>query len=272
MGKRRPVTRMLHEICSQLLAIEIRSALDIPPSLSLMPATDSDSTSAAAHTTATHDAQRAATLVRLATFLAHGKRLGVWIGLALVGTYAMGSAANHFSSGKKTKDQEAGGGGSGRNSSSQANSGMWWKPSGATSHSPASYNHSPSDAQGSSIAGSATSGTTSSSSFSGTLSLTNAAPIGSTASSQEAYAILGLRTSSSAPLAVSPSAGSFSNPTQVVRFSLSGNMSLVPTNNLEASGLSMSLVAVPEPATGAMLAIGMAGLALTRCRKSRETI
>jgi hypothetical protein len=54
-----------------------------------------------------------------------------------------------------------------------------------------------------------------------------------------------------------------------LRFSLSGDLSLVPTDNLAAGGLSSTFIAVPEPSIGGLMAVALAGLTLRRHRKRR---
>lgn len=205
------------------------------------------------------------------------QRFGLWTVVALGGTYALGSSVNHFFSPGNGKDQDPKFFGTAHNQSyANYSSGGWWNPSAADSHTSTAY-YKDSGNTGSSSGGvSVIPANTGMPAFSGTLNLTNLAPIGSHAS-QHVHDILGLRTGNTPTLAITPMVNGFSggvggSGTTLLSFSLSGNIAQVPVNNLEAGGLSMNyLVAVPEPTTGVMLAAGMAGLALTRRRQSRQS-
>ncbi|WP_157447413.1 PEP-CTERM sorting domain-containing protein [Chthoniobacter flavus] len=221
---------------------------------------------------ATLEPAKSGASVRWPKLLSHVQRFAVWTGVALAGTYAMGSVVNHFFSGKlKTQDAEVVGSASGQTSGG-GSYGRWWNPSGEGSHASVNDSRGSDDAVGASSGGiSVIPANTGLPVYSGTLTLTNLAPIGSN-SSHQVYDVLGLRTSNT-PLSVttaSPAVASSSNVTgtSLVSFSLSGNMNLVPVNNLEAGGLAMTPALVPEPATATMLAVGLAGLACTRRRNA----
>jgi len=215
--------------------------------------------------------------VRWPKLLPHVQRFAVWTGVALVGTYAMGSVVNHFFSGKlKTKDAEVGGAASGQTFSSSSY-GRWWNPSGQDSQTSGNDRRSSDDAGGGASSGSISviPRNTGVPIYSSTLTLTNLAPIGSN-SSRQAYDVLGLRTSNT-PLSVTNASAVVTSSstvtgTPLVTFSLSGDMNLVPINNLEAGGLAMTPAAlIPEPTTAAMVVVGLAGLAFTRRRQASRT-
>ena len=219
-------------------------------------------------------------LARLEKLQPHIKRFSVWTVLALGGTYAMNTASNHFFS-EKSQNQDAKVAPASGGGAFVSASGGWWNPSGVDSHAAPAYqhhdngdSHNPDPASGShSVSVSVIPANTGVPVLSGSLNLTNLAPIGSH-SSRQAYDVLGLRTGSTPLLASGPMVSSFHGGTGVsgvslVSFSLSGSIAQVPVNNLEPGGLSVNLVAVPEPTTGVMLAAGFAGLVLTRRRKSR---
>jgi hypothetical protein len=168
----------------------------------------------------------------------------------------MGSAANHFLSGGN-KDQDANVHGAATKQSSPGAYGMWWNPAGASSHSADPASGVSSEENGGSGSRSIIPVDRDLGFSSGSLASNSLAPIGSH-SSQQAYAILGLSTSSS-PAVTSGQQAS------VVSFSLSGNVNLVPIDNLAAGGLSLSVV--PEPSAAGLLAIGLAGIASMRRRK-----
>jgi hypothetical protein len=269
---------MLHQICSQVGGIEIPSASDIAFVIP-MPARISKITAATAPAPASTKATSAGLLARLLKAGPQVRRLAVWMGVSLAGTYAMGSAVNLIFSGGSNKSQDTRVNDVAQSQTpSPGNDGVWWNLAGTNSPASTDYSDSSSDADG---------GTSSSSisvvptntgipTFSGTLTLTNQAPIDSN-SSQQAYDVLGLRTSST-PLSMTTasmalaSSGNASSPT-LATFSLSGSMHLVPVNNLEAGGLNMTpAVAIPEPTTAVMVVTGLAGLGMTRRRQARRTV
>lgn len=211
-------------------------------------------------------------LARMLKLEPHVKRFVVWTGVALVGTYAMGSAANHFLSGEKNNDRNAKAFGATNNPPSVGGSyGGWWNPSGENTRTSKAYGATPDDHQAgtSSSSVSVIPANTGMPVFSGTLNLTNLAPISSN-SSRQAHDILGLRTGNTPTLVAGPTEPNMTAKSSItlVSFSLSGDIAQVPVNNLEAGGINMTMAAIPEPTTGAMLAVGLVGLAVARRRQA----
>lgn len=192
--------------------------------------------------------------------------------MSAVGAYAMGSAANHFLAGG-ARDQNANVSGTGSPSSKGGSQhGIWWNPT--TVSIDASTKDSGVKVETGAASASSLNGSTSrgdsvipvdrNAGFSsGSLTLNNPVSIGSNAS--QTYAVLGLGTGSFSATSITPDSPSPSD----LHFSLSGDLNLVPVDNLSAGGLSITtLAAIPEPSTAGLLAAGFAGLALRRRRKS----
>lgn len=197
------------------------------------------------------------------------RRMVLWIGIAVIGTYAMGSATNHFFS-KDSKDHEANVSGSASASGSDGASrhGIWWNP--ATD---------PIDASSKASGVTFDSGSSSSSSdgnsiipvernagfSSGSLIMNGATRIGSNSAT---YAVLGLGTRSFSSSSMSPSIAADGGGSLKLHFSLGGDLTKVPVDNLATGGSNvLTLVAIPEPSTAGLLAMALAGFALRRRRR-----
>ena len=100
--------------------------------------------------------------------------------------------------------------------------------------------------------------------------LKNGSPSGAPIS-QEPYVILGLATSSTPSASLVNSTTNLNSTPQALSFSLSGDLSLVPSDNLATGGGNVVLAATPEPSTGALWGMGMAGLMLQRRRKAKPS-
>ncbi|HSI15149.1 MAG TPA: PEP-CTERM sorting domain-containing protein [Chthoniobacter sp.] len=198
------------------------------------------------------------------------KHLALWISIAAIGTYAMGSVTNHFFS-KDFKNQGApvAGSASTPRGDGSARLGIWWNPVtnsiDTSSKDPgATFESAPaSSSLGNSIIPMDRSGVFSS----GSLTVNDAVPIGSN-SSREAYAVLGLGTKSFTGSASTLSIGSSNLNSSELHFSMGGDLNLVPVDNLATGGLSVvTFAAVPEPSTMGLLTMALSGFAFRRRRK-----
>jgi len=206
-------------------------------------------------------------LVQLKSLMPEARRFCLWLGAAALLMGAMRSVANHFfPSGQQNQEASGKEAPGGQSPEMPKIYGAWWEPSGSEGVSYDSAQNSgpgtdsPSEPhplipidRGIQFSG-------------GSLILNSGLPIGSN-TRREAYEILGLRTSSF----TSPSSGntlaSNNLPGTELSFSLSGDVNLVPTDNLATGAASAALIAAPEPSAGVMLGIGLAGLALKRRRQ-----
>ncbi|MDR3403287.1 MAG: PEP-CTERM sorting domain-containing protein [Chthoniobacter sp.] len=258
---------MLHEICGEDLPVEIRSRTSSRFPFH-MPATDPINTPAATSANDSTESKEPGLLAHLWAFTPKAQRFLFWGGVSVALTCGM-SAATHFLDGPKPDPQADVGGASGGHSSGSGIGG-WWNPASGSIEAttadpiPASPDATPPSP---SPSGSSVIPVDRSAQFStGSLTVGAPAPIGSS-SSREAYAVLGLGTGSSTRLSnasITLSSGSVSSD---LHFSLSGDLTLVPTDNLAAGGLSSTFIAVPEPSIGGLMASALAGLALRRHRK-----
>jgi len=209
-------------------------------------------------------------LAWLRWFTPYVRRTVLWLGVTAIGTYAMGSAANHIFS-KDTKDKEANVASSASAPGGQGTSryGIWWNPimdpvDASSKGSGVTFAASPSSSSnGHSIIPVERNAGFSS----GSLMVNTPVMIGSN-SSREAYSLLGLGTKSFTASAGTLSLGTGSVNSSQLHFSLGGDLNAVPVDNLAAGGLSVAtIVAVPEPSTAGLLSMGLAGLAFRRRRR-----
>lgn len=196
------------------------------------------------------------------------RRMVLWIGIAVIGTYAMGSATNHFFS-KDSKDKEANVSGSAPASGSDGASrhGIWWNPAtdpidASSKDSGVTFDSRPSS---SSPDGHSIIPVERNAGFSsGSLIMNGVTRIGSNSAT---YAVLGLGTRSFSSSSMSPSIATDGGSLKL-HFSLGGDLTRVPVDNLATGGSNvLTLVAVPEPSTAGLLAMALAGFALRRRRR-----
>lgn len=212
---------------------------------------------------------RSRLLTRLCSALERFRPVVKWVGSALLMVTVMRAATLHFSPGPKpdqvadlsgTKPGHPGTGGS--------RGVAWWSPvtplpdvPDQVPDSAGSLGSSNSSTESHSVVPIDRSVQLSSSPFS--VKPADLAPIGSNRP-QEAYLILGLSGGSN------PGAGSGSavSGDADLHFSLAGNLGTVPTFSISGGALATPMLApVPEPATGGMLAAGIALLAWRRRRR-----
>lgn len=195
----------------------------------------------------------------------------LWLSVASLGTYAMGSAANHFFS-ATPKDQDAnvtgsavasGGGGASRH-------GVWWNPATDSIETSSVGSGVTVETGSSSSDGNSIIPVERSAGFtSGSLIVNGDAPIGSN-NSRAAYDVLGLGTRSFTASSMGGSLTMSAAVSSELHFSLGGDLTLVPIDNLATGGVSFTpLVAAPEPTSGGLLAAGLTGLAFWRRRQSK---
>lgn len=226
-----------------------------------------------AHTPAPHPAPSIASAgsdqpAWLRWFNPQVRRMALWIGIAVIGTYAMGSATNHFFS-KDSKEQGANVSGSAAASGSDGASrhGIWWNP--ATDPIDASIKDSGvtlgSGSSSSSDGNSIIPVDRNAGFSSGSLIVNGATRIGSNSAT---YSILGLGTRSFSSSSMSPSIAKGGLGASELHFSLGGDLTRVPVDNLATGGMNvLTLAAVPEPSTVGLLAMALAGFAVRRRRR-----
>ena len=238
-----------------------------------MPATDPEITPAATPANDSTEPKELGLLAHLWAFTPTAHRFLFWGGVSVVLTCGL-SAATHLLNGPKPGPQADVSGAAGGHSSGSGFGGWWSPASGSIDATTADAGPASPDATppSSSPSGSSIIPVNRSAQFSaGSLTFGAPVPIGSH-SSREAYAVLGLGTGSSARLSNASITLSSPSGTPELRFSLSGDLSLVPTDNLAAGGLSSSFIAVPEPSIGGLMAVALAGLALRRHRQRLSVV
>ncbi|MEI9896031.1 MAG: PEP-CTERM sorting domain-containing protein [Chthoniobacter sp.] len=237
-----------------------------------MPAPNPENTPAAVPANDSNEPKKPGLLAHLWAMTPKTERFLFWAGLSLLLTCGV-PAASHFLDGAKPNSQATGGGSGGGQSSgwgSGGGGGGWWNRAAAsieataTPDAPSSDQPVPSpSSKGSSLIPIDHGANL----FSGSLTLGAPVPI-SAGSSREAYAILGLGTKSSLGIGGGPPGISSSSiGGSDLHFSLAGDLNLVPVDNLAAGGLSLNLLAVPEPSIGGLMAAALTGLALRRHRR-----
>ena len=235
-----------------------------------MPATDPKNMPAATSANDSTESKTPGLLAHLWAWTPQAQRFLFWAGVSIALTCGM-RAATHLLDGPKPDPQADVNGAAGGHASISGVAGWWSPSSGSLDAAPAdSAPPIPGAPSSSSSDGSSIIPVDRSAQFS-TGSLTGGAPIlvGSS-SSREAYAILGLGSGSGARLG-NRSVGLSGGGSSELHFSMSGDLNLVPIDNLAAGGLSLNLVAVPEPSIGGLMAVALAGLALRRQRKPLPT-
>ncbi|MEP6673397.1 MAG: PEP-CTERM sorting domain-containing protein [Chthoniobacter sp.] len=235
-----------------------------------MPPTDPKDTPAATPANDSTESKAPGLFAHFWTWTPQAHRFLFWAGVTVALTCGM-RAATHLLDGSKPDAQaDVNMAAGGHSSGSGFGGGGWWNPSSAIVDATPAGPASPSSDSSSPPGGKSIIPADLTARFpSSPLNLVSPVPVGSS-SSREAYAILGLGRGSGGRLGSSSARFSGDGSGSELHFSMSGDLNLIPIDNLAAGGLSLNLVAVPEPSIAGLMAIALAGLALKRHRKPRS--